>query len=131
MFRGPSGSGKSDIALRLIDNGARLIADDRTKLVRQGDALIASAPDAISGQIEVRGVGVLPIDYSNRAPLSLVFDLVPSEQIERYPDFGSCRYLDVDVPLLLLAPFEASAPAKVRMALQRIESEDQWGKSAK
>ena len=56
LLRGPSGSGKSDLALRLIDAGARLIADDQTELVRAGKAVIASAPARIAGLIEARGM---------------------------------------------------------------------------
>lgn len=117
LLRGPSGSGKSDLALRLIEGGAQLVADDQTRLVREGDRLLASAPDTIAGQLEVRGVGIVPVGNVRRAPLDMVIDLVPAEQVERFPDAGSCRYLDVSVPLLSLAPFEASTPAKVRLAL--------------
>ena len=65
----------------------------------------------------MRGVGIVPVANTRRAPLDLVIDLVPSEQVERFPEAGSCTYLDLTVPLLALAPFEASAPAKVRLAL--------------
>ncbi|WP_339852838.1 HPr kinase/phosphatase C-terminal domain-containing protein [uncultured Nisaea sp.] len=117
LLRGPSGSGKSDLALRLIEGGAMLVSDDQTRLVREAGRLVASAPDTIAGQLEVRGVGIVPVANTRRAPLDLVIDLVPSEQVERFPEAGSCTYLDLTVPLLALAPFEASAPAKVRLAL--------------
>jgi len=61
LLRGPSGSGKSDLALRLIDDGARLIADDQTHLAKKGHALIATPPPAIAGMIEVRGIGVVKL----------------------------------------------------------------------
>lgn len=118
LFRGPSASGKSDLALRIIREGGLLVADDQTRLTREGDRLIANAVNRLAGQLEVRGVGILTVDRAERAPLALVVDLVPSEQIERYPEFGRCRYLDLEVPLLPLAAFEASAPAKVWAALQ-------------
>lgn len=117
LLRGPSGSGKSDLALRVIDAGGVLVADDQTRLVREGDRLVATCPDTISGQLEVRGVGIVPVESVARAPLDLVLDMMPAEQIERFPEFGTCRYLEIDVPLLGLAPFEASAPAKLRRAL--------------
>src|SRR5262249_10210087 len=61
LLRGPSGAGKSDLALRLIDRGARLIADDQTHLARKGRALVATAPPAIAGMIEVRGIGIVKL----------------------------------------------------------------------
>ena len=122
LFRGPSGSGKSDLALRIVEAGGRLISDDQTILVRENDWLVASCPDPISGQIEVRGVGIVPVETIRRAPLSLVLDLVPGEQVERFPELRFCHYLGVDIPLLNIAPFEISAAAKVRIALTSLNS---------
>lgn len=58
LLRGPSASGKSDLALRLIDDGARLVADDRTVLALRDGIVEASAPPSIRGKIEVRGLGI-------------------------------------------------------------------------
>ena len=118
LLRGPSGSGKSDLALRLIDGGARLVADDQTELRRSAAGITASAPPTIAGLIEIRGIGILPCPSTASAPLRLVVDLVPPEQIERLPEPRLCCYLDCDIPLIALAPFEASAPAKLRFALR-------------
>ena len=123
LFRGPSGSGKSDLALRVIDGGGQLVADDQTMLTREHDALVATCPETISGRIEIRGIGILPVPSIRRGPLSLVMDLVPSEQIHRFPDPRLCRYLGIDVPLLNIAPFEASAVAKVRLALTSLDNQ--------
>jgi HPr kinase/phosphorylase len=120
LLRGPSGSGKSDLALRLIDDGARLVADDQTVLRRVGDTVEASAPATIAGRIEVRGIGILPCPAVATTILRLVVDLVPAAAIERLPEGASCRYLECDVPLLALAPFEASAPAKLRFAVRAL-----------
>jgi len=117
LLRGPSGCGKSDLALRLIDAGARLLADDQTELSLKGGSLEMRAPAAIAGQIEVRGIGILPVPSLNAAPLRLVVDLVPPERIERLPEPQFCTFLGLSVPLLALAPFEASAVAKLRLAL--------------
>ena len=117
LFRGPSGSGKSDLALRVIEAGGQLVADDQTVLTRESERLVATCPDPISGQIEVRGIGIVPVDTVRRAPLALVMDLVPPEQVERFPEPGRCSYLDIEIPLLTIAPFEISAAAKVRLAL--------------
>jgi serine kinase of HPr protein (carbohydrate metabolism regulator) len=120
LLRGPSGAGKSDLALRLIDQGARLVADDQTELRRDGDDIMMSAPATIAGQIEVRGLGIVALPSVASAPLRLVVDLMPPEEIERMPLPRECRYLDCALPLIALAPFEASAPAKLRLALRTL-----------
>src|SRR5690348_8948521 len=79
-LRGASGSGKSDQALRLIDGGGRLVADDQSELRGAGDAIIASAPPTIAGRIEIRGIGIVP-SPAVTAPLRLVIDLVPPEAV--------------------------------------------------
>src|SRR5690242_6204798 len=86
LLRGPSGSGKSDLALRLIDAGARLVADDQTRLLRVADRIIASAPPTIAGFIEVRGIGPVPMATEEGVWLRLVVDLKPGRDIERLPE---------------------------------------------
>ncbi len=117
LLRGKPGSGKSDLALRLIDAGASLVADDQTELTRRGDAILAAAPAAIAGRIEIRGVGILACPSVATAPLRLVVDLVAADEVERLPEMQSCVYLGRPIPLLRLAPFEASTPAKLRLVL--------------
>lgn len=122
LLRGPSGAGKSDLALRLIDAGGRLIADDQTHLERKGQALIASAPPAIAGRMEVRGVGIVRLPRARliaRAPVALLVDLVATDKVERMPDPAQEMQQGIALPLLALAPFEASAVAKLRLALIR------------
>ena len=116
LLRGPSGSGKSDLALRLIDAGARLVADDRTDLVAEGGVLLASSPQPIAGRIEVRGVGLMSLPNVSRSRVGLAVDLLPASAIERLPAAQHCAYLGVELPLIALAPFECSASAKLRMA---------------
>jgi len=122
LLRGPSGSGKSDLALRLIDAGAALVADDQTELRRVSTGLRMSAPTAIAGLLEVRGVGILRVPSVPSAILRLVVTLVPSEAIERLPDPRRCLLLDCTIPEIALAPFEASAAAKLRLALRAIDA---------
>jgi HPr kinase/phosphorylase len=122
LLRGPSGSGKSDLALRLIDAGAALVADDQTELHRVSTGLRMSAPTAIAGLLEVRGVGILRVPSVPSAILRLVVTLVPSEAIERLPDPRRCLLLDCTIPEIALAPFEASAPAKLRLAFRAIDA---------
>jgi HPr kinase/phosphorylase len=123
LLRGPSGAGKSDLALRLIELGARLVADDQTELVRRGKSIIATSPARIAGLIEARGVGIVKLARDQlvaRAPVILLADLAPPERIERLPEPARESLLGVALPVLMLAPFEASASAKLRLALTRI-----------
>lgn len=129
LLRGPSGSGKSDLALRLIDNGATLVSDDYTDLsVREG-VLTASAPETIAGLMEVRGVGIVRLSPKSEpakpVPVALLVDLVhDSETVERLPEPQTETLLPGHpVRRVVLDPFEASAPAKVRLAV-RIVSDD-------
>jgi serine kinase of HPr protein (carbohydrate metabolism regulator) len=122
LLRGPSGSGKSDLALRLIDEGGRLIADDQTHLARKGHALIASPPPVLAGMIEVRGIGIVKLPRGRllaAAPLALLVDLVRAEAVERMPEPAYEMVQDVKLPRLVLAPFEVSTVAKLRLALAR------------
>lgn len=113
---GESGSGKSDLALRLIDAGGRLVADDRTELRRDGTRLIASSPATIAGRIEVRGVGIVPVAHVGHSVVGLAVDLVGPDRVERMPPARSRAWLGIDTPLLALDPFAASAVAKLRLA---------------
>jgi len=122
LLRGPSGSGKSDLALRLIDGGAALVADDGVELRRAGGRLVASlpgsAPASVRGRLEVRGVGILPVPFVAEAPVVLAVELgvLP----DRLPEPEMAQWLGVDVPLLRLAGLEPSAPAKVRLAVRAL-----------
>ena len=125
LLRGPPGAGKSDLALRLIDGGACLITDDQAVLHRRDAQILVRAPAAIAGLIEVRGLGILRIDPLEEAPLAVVVDLVPPAQIERVPEPRSERILGVAIPSIALAPFEASAAAKLRLALRTLAAPEQ------
>ena len=118
LLRGPSGRGKSDLALRLIDAGARLVADDQVLLQRTGMQVLARAPAVLAGLLEIRGVGIVAVDALPVAPLALIVDLVLSDAIERLPERRIETVLGLAVPLIALAPFEASAAAKLRFALR-------------
>lgn len=115
-IRGASGSGKSDLALRLIDRGATLIADDRTQLHAHEGRLIASAPEKIAGMIEVRGLGILPMRATGSAPLALMVEI---GEEERMPEPRSESIDGVAIPLLIVDARGASAPIKVELALSR------------
>ena len=130
LLRGPSGSGKSDLALRFLYLARRgpaaleapiLVADDQVQLTRNGARLAATAPEAIRGKIEVRGIGIVEVKSAADAELALVVDLVASSaDLERMPDgAATTRLLGLDIPLLRLSPWEASAPIKLAAALAR------------
>jgi len=121
LFRGPTGSGKSDLALRLIDGGARLIADDYTELSSESAILMARAPETIKDFLEVRGIGILKIGGVLQAELGVVIDLVTADQVERRPEDERVELLGIHVPLFRLAPLEASGPAKVRLIVRQIK----------
>src|SRR5215470_9576124 len=112
-LRGPPGSGKSELALQLIDGGARLVADDGVELRIQGQRLFArlprAAPEAVRGRIELRGLGILPVPAVNEAPLDLVIDLVPADALERLPEPMTVELLGIALPLLRLSAAEPSA----------------------
>ena len=115
LLVGPPGSGKSDLALRLIDRGAALIADDQVALTHDGGCLRASPPPPIAGLIEVRGVGIVPEPHVAGVPVALLVEL--GAPPERMPAAAARDLLGVAVPLVALDPHERSAPLKVERAL--------------
>lgn len=118
LLRGPSGAGKSDLALRLLDRGARLVADDRVDLRRAGAAVVASAPATLRGLVEARGVGILRVPYLESSTIRLVVDLVAREEVDRLPEAMAETLLGVAVPRLRLHGFDGSVPAKLALALR-------------
>jgi HPr kinase/phosphorylase len=124
LLLGPSGSGKSDLALRLIDDGARLISDDQVILSRNGERLIANPPPALAGRIEVRGIGIVALDGGKvwrKMPVGLVVELVPEDKIDRLPEPASREFLGVALKLIRLNPFEISAVAKLKLVVAGVK----------
>lgn len=122
LIFGAPGSGKSDLALRLIAAGARLIADDGTRLQRKGEGVYASPPATIAGMMEVRGLGVVTVPGAATAadafPVALAVDLVSDPAlVARMPDPASRELAGVMVPCVGLWGFAASAVAVVGVAL--------------
>lgn len=126
-IRGPSGSGKSDLALRclaqaptaLVADAARLIADDYTELYEDGGTIRARAPEAIAGLLEVRGLGIIELETQASARLALVVDLAGQGEIERLPDASTTDIAGHAVPLLRLDAAAPSAAIKLLVALSR------------
>ena len=116
LICGPSGSGKSDLALRLIDRGFTLVSDDRTLVRGEDERLIASAPPAIRGKIEVRGLGIVDVPAIDDVPVALAAEL--DVDIPRLPDDSRERlFLGIAIPLIAVDAMTASAAAKVALAL--------------
>lgn len=119
LLTGPSGSGKSDLALRLIDRGAMLVSDDYTLVKRVDGTLIATAPATIAGKMEVRGIGIVDLPAASEAPVALLVDLF--DTIDRMPlDMRRRTLAGIDVPIARVAPFEISAAIKVELALKSL-----------
>ena len=119
MISGPSGSGKSDLALRLLDRGFRLVSDDQTLVRRDGARLLASAPPTIAGKLEIRGIGIVEMENVSDVPVALVVEL--TSDIQRMPDDSRERLiLGIKVPLISVDAMTASAPSKVAVALDRL-----------
>lgn len=119
LIAGRSGSGKSDLALRLIDRGAQLLADDYTQLEARDGRLFASASPTIAGRIEVRGLGIIDTAYVGEGPVDLLLDLDAAP--ERLPEepLPTVVLEGIAIPSLPFAPFEASAAIKAEWALRR------------
>jgi serine kinase of HPr protein (carbohydrate metabolism regulator) len=120
LITGPSGSGKSDLALRLLDRGFTLVSDDQTIVRREGARLIASAPATIQGKLEIRGIGIVDMETASDVPVALLVDL--TSEIQRLPadDRRERPVLGVNVPVISVDAMTASAASKVALGLDRL-----------
>lgn len=115
LIKGPSGSGKSGLALQLMALGARLVADDRTSLLRRNELILSCAPDTICGQIEARGIGILAAEPVADIPVHLIVDM-GREETERLPPFREETILGVPVTMIKKCA-AAHFPAAIKLYL--------------
>lgn len=121
LLLGDSGAGKSDVALRLIAAGGKLIADDQTVLFIEGGRVMADAPPKLAGGMEIRGLGIMRLEEAPAMPVILAVRLDPEDAIPRMPEpafftLPAALQADVKVPLISLNAHEASTPAKIAAA---------------
>lgn len=131
LLRGRPGAGKSDLALRFLADASgaalgvdlqrprRLVADDQVLVSREGERLIARAPDTIKGKLEVRGLGITEVPTVEAATVCLLVDLLAPSAVPRMPDDRFETVLGLQIPVLTLAPFETTAAIKLALALSR------------
>lgn len=108
LLLGPSGAGKSDLLLRLLDRGFTLVADDQVDI----DGQIASAPTALAGLLEVRGIGIVRLPFEPSVTLALAVELARADRLPR-----PARH-PIGVPLVAVDPGGPSAPDRVQLALR-------------
>ena len=119
LILGDSGSGKSDLALRLIDNGATLISDDISICKKNSNDIYLYCPPEIKGLLEVREVGIITVPFVERIKLRLVVNL-KSNNNERFPKDSSFRILGIKIPIINIEGKNSSAVAKIKVKLNEI-----------
>ena len=122
LIMGESGQGKSDLLLRLMDEGGKLVADDRAELYAAKGRLCARAPKSIAGLIEVRGLGIVAQPFAKNAVLALAVRLGEPQRLPEPAFFQPPEGLGRTkaVPLIVLDGTAASAPARLRLVLKAV-----------
>ena len=124
LLQGPSGIGKSDLALRLIETGGVLVADDQVDLSAKAGNLLANAPEALLGKLEARGLGIIEFPTTQNIPVKIIVDLVQRERVPRFPELDYLKILNVSVRRIFLSPYEPSCAIKIKTAVKKF-----WNKN--
>jgi len=119
LILGDSGSGKSDLALRLIDNGATLISDDISICRKNSNNIYLYCPPEIKGLLEVREIGIITVPFVEKIKLRLVVNL-KSNNNERFPKDSCFRILGIKIPIINIEGKNSSAVAKIKVKLNEI-----------
>ena len=120
ILLGPSGSGKSSLAARLIEAYDALIGDDRLKLSRQGEQILARPHEALRGLIEMRGLGLVLRPYIEEATLSLAVALVAREVVPRMAAADYFSHAGARIARLHLHAHDSATPLIIHTALQTL-----------
>jgi serine kinase of HPr protein (carbohydrate metabolism regulator) len=115
---GTSGMGKSDLAICLMDRGARLVSDDYTEITVKNNILTATAPKNIKNRVEVHGIGIIKVKSKSKAKLSLVVQLIEEKDLERMPEEETIIIEDISLPKIYLCAKHSSAVAKLCLYLK-------------
>jgi HPr kinase/phosphorylase len=117
LLLGPPGCGKSDLLLRLLANGFQLVADDQVVL----HGLHASAPPSLAGLIEVCGLGIFRLPHTD-ADLVLAVQLAAGPRLPEPSRLAKMdRLPNIDLPVVNIDPWAASAPLRVALALDCLQ----------
>ena len=123
LIMGASGSGKSDLGLRLImDKGAELVADDYVTIKEYNGKIIAECPKNIEGIMEVRGLGLCNFIPKAQTTITLVIDLCSQDKIDRMPEDEYYDLCGVKLPKIKIYPHEASSTNKVILACNKLSN---------
>ncbi|MEM6603641.1 MAG: HPr kinase/phosphatase C-terminal domain-containing protein [Pseudomonadota bacterium] len=119
LLRGPSGSGKSDLTLRVLDEGGALVSDDRTDIFADNDNKIyGQPPEALKGKLEIRGIGIITHPYTPSCFIDVICDLCNS--YARMPEDNSIIFHSEAIKYYRINPFESSIIAKLRIMAQTL-----------
>ncbi|MBF91295.1 MAG: hypothetical protein CMP34_00640 [Rickettsiales bacterium] len=119
MILGPTGIGKSDLALRLIDNGATLITDDITICKKVNNKVLLFSPNKTKGLLEVREVGIINVPYVENINLVMIIDLLKTNN-KRIPERKFKKIFGLKFPVLSLNGKTPSSVIKVKVKLNEI-----------
>lgn len=124
LLIGPSGSGKSDLALRMIRSGAVLVADDRVIVHAHKERLIARPPSRLAGKMEVRGLGIIPMPHKPQDHVEVIIEMAAHRGgVDRLPAPRTRTEMGIQLPCWRLHPFDESTPIKLDLALSLARGE--------
>jgi len=123
LLIGQSAAGKSDLALRLLNDNHhqnKLVSDDQVIVYAENSTLTAHPPKSLEGLLEVRGVGICRFDFIPSTIIKLLVILDPHQTSDRLPNFSiqKRKIADVDLPYIILNAFEVSASLKIQQAVK-------------